>query len=71
MNLICVPEDISLRYTSILFRRTGTLTCTLFENQFGREKALDVKLAVDMITLKDIYDIAIIISGNQDYVPAC
>ena len=46
------------------------MTCNLFTKQLGTEKAVDVKLASDMITLKDIYDIAIIVSGDQDYVPA-
>jgi uncharacterized LabA/DUF88 family protein len=29
-----------------------------------------VKLACDLIYLKDIYDVAVIVSGDQDYVPA-
>jgi hypothetical protein len=29
-----------------------------------------VNLAVDMVTLHNIYDLAIIVSGDQDYVPA-
>ncbi len=29
-----------------------------------------MKLATDLIVLKDIYDIAVIVSGDQDYVPA-
>lgn len=29
-----------------------------------------MNLATDLIKLKDIYDIAIIVSGDQDYVPA-
>jgi hypothetical protein len=42
----------------------------LFNEELGPEKAVDVKLATDMIILKDIYDIAVIVSGDQDYVPA-
>lgn len=34
------------------------------------EKGVDVKLATDLINLKDIYDIAIIVSGDGDYIPA-
>ena len=34
------------------------------------EKAVDVKLATDLIVLRDIYDTAVIVSGDQDYVPA-
>ena len=43
---------------------------TFFDESFGSEKAVDVKLASDMIVLRDIYDVAIIVSGDQDYVPA-
>ena len=46
------------------------MKCNLFDKSLGREKAVDVKLTSDMITLQGIYDIAIIVSGDQDYVPA-
>ena len=65
-----IQEGISLRHKAIEFRRAGAMTCDLFQNTLGREKAVDVKLACDMITLKDIYDVAIIVTGDQDYVPA-
>lgn len=65
-----IQDGISLRHKAIEFRRSGAMTCNLFKNELGREKAVDVKLACDLITLKDIYDIAIIVSGDQDYVPA-
>ena len=67
---ITIQDGIALRHKAIEFRRSGALPCNLFTSELGREKAVDVKLAVDMITLKDIYDIAIIVSGDQDYVPA-
>jgi hypothetical protein len=35
-----------------------------------QEKSVDVRLACDMLMLRDIYDTAIIVSGDQDYVPA-
>jgi uncharacterized LabA/DUF88 family protein len=31
---------------------------------------VDVNLAVDMVTLDSNYDTAVIVSGDQDYVPA-
>jgi len=65
-----IQGGISLRHKAIEFRRAGAMRCNLFTNELGREKAVDVKLASDMIILKDIYDIAIIVSGDQDYVPA-
>ncbi len=65
-----VHNSIALNHRSIEFRTAGTIRHYLFENEFGSEKAVDVKLATDLILLKDIYDVAIIISGDQDYVPA-
>lgn len=65
-----IQEGISSKHRGIEFRRAGAMTCNLFENRLGTEKAVDVKLASDMITLKDIYDVAVIVSGDQDYVPA-
>lgn len=65
-----IQDGIALRTKAIEFRRSGELTCNLFTGVLGREKAVDVKLASDMITLENIYDIAIIVSGDQDYVPA-
>lgn len=65
-----IQDGICLRHRAIEFRRAGAMKCNLFENSLGREKAVDVKLAADMIMLKDIYDFAVIITGDQDYVPA-
>jgi len=65
-----IQDGISSKHKGIEFRRAGAMTCYLFENKLGTEKAVDVKLASDMITLKDIYDVAIIVSGDQDYVPS-
>jgi len=67
---IAIQDGICLRHRAIEFRRAGAMKCNLFDNSLGREKAVDVKLASDMILLKDIYDVAIIVSGDQDYVPA-
>lgn len=65
-----IQENISLNNKAIEFRRAGAMTCNLFENRLGREKAVDVKLASDIITLNEVYDMAIIVSGDQDYIPA-
>ena len=48
----------------------GLFQGRLANKWLGNEKCVDVKLATDMIVLKDIYDIAVIVSGDQDYVPA-
>ncbi|MCK6462403.1 MAG: NYN domain-containing protein [Candidatus Pacebacteria bacterium] len=34
------------------------------------EKGIDTSLAVDMVTLADIYDVALIISGDADSIPS-
>jgi len=67
---IAIQEGISVRSKSVEFRRAGAMQSNLFDRSLGKEKAVDVKLATDMIMLKDIYDIAVIVSGDQDYVPA-
>ena len=65
-----IQDGIAARHVGVEFRRAGAIRYDLFVNTLGREKAVDVKLATDMILLKDIYDTAIILSGDQDYVPA-
>ena len=66
-----IQNGISGKHDAVEFRRAGSLTCNLLDkNRFGREKSVDVKLASDLIFLKDIYDVAVVVSGDQDYVPA-
>jgi uncharacterized LabA/DUF88 family protein len=65
-----LQEYIARVHDSIEFRRAGSNRYRLFDKTMGREKAVDVKLATDLIILSDIYDIAVIVSGDQDYVPA-
>lgn len=64
-----LQDNISSHYSRIEFRRAGAITYNLFWKKFGKEKAVDVKLAADLIMLRDIYDVAVIVSGDQDYVP--
>lgn len=61
---------IAEKNTGVEFRKAGAIRYDLFTGRLGSEKAVDVKLATDLIKLKDIYDIAVIVSGDQDYVPA-
>ena len=65
-----IQSGISTKHRFIEFRKAGAIQYNLFNKELGSEKAVDVKLATDMIMLKDIYDIAVIVSGDQDYVPA-
>jgi uncharacterized LabA/DUF88 family protein len=63
-------NGIASRVESVEFRRAGSIRYDLFTKKLGSEKGVDVKLATDLLTLKNIYDVAIILSGDGDYVPA-
>src|SRR5215203_920220 len=65
-----VQNIIAADHTAVEFRRAGAITYNLFNENLGQEKAVDVKLATDLLTLSNIYDVAVIVSGDQDYVPA-
>jgi uncharacterized LabA/DUF88 family protein len=65
-----VQNGISGKHNSVEFRRAGAISYNLYQERLGQEKSVDVKLAVDLVTLNDIYDIAVVVSGDQDYVPA-
>jgi len=52
------------------FRRCGSIAYNLLTNDFEREKGVDVKLAIDLLAFREISDLAILFSGDQDYVPA-
>lgn len=65
-----IQDDISMSQRAIEFHRAGAIHFNAVYNILGSEKAVDVKLATDLILLKDVYDIAVIVSGDQDYVPA-
>lgn len=65
-----VQDGICRNCLSLEFRREGAIRYNLFEKQLGDEKAVDVALGVDMLRLHLNYDVAILLSGDQDYVPA-
>ena len=65
-----IQDGIAARHEAIEFRRAGAIKYDLFTKKLGQEKAVDVKLAVDLVALSGSYDTAIILSGDQDYVPA-
>ncbi len=65
-----VQDGISRKHHAVEFRRAGNISYRLFDKKLGKEKAVDVRLACDAIVLKKIYETAIIVSGDQDYVPA-
>lgn len=63
-------NGIAHRFDSIEFRRAGSIQYDLFRERFNKEKGVDVKLATDLLKLKDIYDVGVVVSGDGDYVPA-
>ena len=65
-----MQNGIAIRHDAIEFRRAGAIRYDLFRRSLGQEKCVDTKLSVDLILLRDIYDVAVIVSGDQDYVPA-
>ncbi|MCK5688425.1 NYN domain-containing protein, partial [Myxococcota bacterium] len=65
-----IQNSIATNTRSVEFRRAGSISYDLITQKLGTEKAVDVKLATDLIILREIYDVAIIVSGDQDYVPA-
>ena len=65
-----VQNGISLAHKSVEFRRSGWIGYNLLDQRLGQEKTVDVNLGVDMVLLKDNYDMALLVSGDQDYVPA-
>ncbi len=67
---INIQDGIAANARAVEFRRAGAISYNLFQRKLGREKAVDVKLATDLIVLRDIYEVAVILSGDQDYVPA-
>jgi uncharacterized LabA/DUF88 family protein len=69
-NWVTIQNGIAIKHRALEFRRAGAIAFNLFEQKFGQEKAVDVRLACDMIMLRDIYDTAIVVSGDQDYAPA-
>lgn len=65
-----IQNSIANNHLSIEFRRSGEISYNLAEDKLGSEKTVDVNLAVDMFRLSNNYDLAILVSGDQDYVPA-
>ena len=65
-----IQNGIARTEEAIEFRRAGGIRYNLFDSTLGSEKAVDVNLACDMVALKEIYDVAVVFSGDQDYIPA-
>ena len=64
-----VHTSIERRHDQIQFQRFGSNRYDLVSRSLGTEKGVDTQLATDMITLSDIYDVAVVVSGDADYIP--
>jgi uncharacterized LabA/DUF88 family protein len=64
-----LQNGIAERCEAVEFRRAGSIRYQLFRQKFGQEKGVDVKLATDLLSLNNIFDVGIIVSGDADYVP--
>lgn len=64
-----IQASIENNNDQLEFRRSGSIPYDLATKKFGVEKGVDTQLATDMIVLADIYDAAIILSGDADYLP--
>lgn len=53
----------------IQFQRFGTIRYDLVDRSFSSEKGVDTQLATDLIVFSDIYDVALLVSGDADYIP--
>ena len=68
-NVQRMKHAVCLKHERLEFAKGGTCRFDLINNEFKQEKGVDVNLAVDMIKLSAIYDVCILISGDQDFVP--
>jgi uncharacterized LabA/DUF88 family protein len=64
-----VQSGIEHTNDQLEFRRSGSIPYDLVTCQFGVEKGVDTQLTTDMIVLSNIFDAAIILSGDADYLP--
>ena len=53
-----IQDGIAGGHKAIEFRRAGSIRYNLYTRDLGSEKAVDIKLATDLIRLKDIYELA-------------
>ena len=53
----------------LTIRRPGWQLCHLVTKKLGREKGVDIGLAIELLMLEDRYDTALLFSSDGDYVP--
>ena len=65
-----LQDQVENENPGLQFRRVGWQMYYLAEHSLGKEKGVDIGLAVDLVCQKDHYDTAVLISGDGDFVPA-
>lgn len=65
-----MQDAISAKNSCVRFCRPGWQPCFLPGRELGREKGVDIGLAVDLVRKLEDYDMAVLFSGDGDYVPA-
>lgn len=65
-----LQNQIAEKNQAVEFCRSGEINYDLFRRKYGQEKTVDLNLALAMVLRASIYDTAVIVSGDQDYVPA-
>lgn len=65
-----LQASISMEHPFVQFFRPGWQPCSLPDRNLGKEKAIDIGLAVDLLRKANDYDLAVLFSGDGDYVPA-
>ena len=67
---VCVFEDgENLSHSLADLFQVGSNRYDPVSRSLGTEKGVDTQLATDMVTLSDIYDVAVVVSGDADYMP--
>ena len=63
-----IHNGIEREHDQIQFQRCGSIQYDLVKQTLGTEKGVDTQLASDMITLSEGYDVAVVVSGDADYI---
>jgi hypothetical protein len=63
-------DFVALRSERIAFQRVGYRKYDIGAQKWRDEKGVDVAMAVAMVSLAPIYEVAIVVSGDADMIPA-
>jgi len=63
-------RDLASRFDRIEVRTAGEVTCLLPRTRLARAIGLDIRIAADLLMMRDMYDAAILVCGHNGHVPA-